>query len=113
MDGWDGARAARERVLNVLREKPASNAMVLTGDAHKAIALEINDDWRDPRSRSLAVEFLSTSITSGGDGSAKLENHDAVLADNPHLKFIGDERGYTPTRSLRSCGRPTFARSSV
>jgi alkaline phosphatase D len=69
--------------------------VVLTGDAHKAIALEIKDDWRDPRSRSLGVEFLSTSISSGGDGSSRLENHDAVHADNPHLKFIGDERGYT------------------
>jgi alkaline phosphatase D len=38
---------------------------------------------------------MATSISSGGDGSAKLENDDALLSDNPHLKFIGDERGYT------------------
>jgi alkaline phosphatase D len=41
------------------------------------------------------VEFVSTSISSGGDGLARPENHDAVHADNPHMKFIGDERGYT------------------
>ena len=95
MDAWDGARAARERVLSVLREKSAANPVALTGDVHKSIALEIKDDWRNPASRTLGVEFVSTSISSGGDGTAKLENHDAVHTDNPHLKFIGDERGYT------------------
>ena len=95
MDAWDGARAARERVLSLIREKSASNPVVLTGDVHKSIALEIKDDWREPKSRTLGVEFVSTSISSGGDGSARLENHDAVHTDNPHLKFIGDERGYT------------------
>jgi alkaline phosphatase D len=86
--------AARERVLSVVREKPALNPVVLTGDVHRAIALEISD-WRNPALRCLGVEFVSTSISSGGDGSARLENHDAVHADNPHLKFIGEERGYT------------------
>jgi alkaline phosphatase D len=95
MDAWDGARAARERLLGVIREKPASNPVVLTGDMHKGVALEIKDDWREPGSRCLGVEFLSTSISSGGDGSARLVNHDALHADNSHLKFIGDERGYT------------------
>jgi alkaline phosphatase D len=95
MDAWDGARAARERVLNVFREKPGANPVVLTGDVHRSIALEIKDDWRDPRSRTLGVEFVSTSISSGGDGSAKLDNEDALRKDNPHLKFTGEERGYT------------------
>jgi alkaline phosphatase D len=95
MDAWDGARAARDRVLGMVRERTTLNPVVLTGDVHKSIALEIKDDWREPRSRALGVEFVSTSISSGGDGSASLENHDGVHADNPHLKFIGDERGYT------------------
>jgi alkaline phosphatase D len=95
MDGWDGVRAGRERVLSVIRERSALNPVVLTGDMHKGVALEIKDDWREPGSRCLGVEFLSTSISSGGDGSVRLVNHDALHADNPHLKFIGDERGYT------------------
>lgn len=49
MDAWDGARAARERVLGLIREKPTSNPVVLTGGVHKGIALEIKDDWRKPR----------------------------------------------------------------
>lgn len=95
MDAWDGARSARQRVLNVVRERSGMNPVVLTGDVHKGIALEIKDDWRNASSRCLGVEFVSTSISSGGDGSASLANHDALFADNPHLKFIGDERGYT------------------
>src|SRR5262245_18760724 len=55
MDAWDGARAARDRLLSVLREKPTSNTVVLTGDVHKAIAMDIKDDWRDPRSRTLGA----------------------------------------------------------
>jgi alkaline phosphatase D len=95
MDAWDGARSARDRVLAMLREKPASNPVVLTGDVHRAIALEIKDDAREPGSRTLGVEFVSTSISSGGDGTARPVNEDALRTDNPHMKFIGEERGYT------------------
>jgi alkaline phosphatase D len=38
---------------------------------------------------------VSTSISSGGDGAATLANRDALQGDNPHMKFIGEERGYT------------------
>ena len=95
MDAWDGARAARARILTVFRERPSSNPVVLTGDVHRGIALEIKEDWREQSSRCLGVEFVSTSISSGGDGSARPDNNDALHADNPHLKFIGEERGYT------------------
>ncbi|HKA71024.1 MAG TPA: alkaline phosphatase, partial [Xanthobacteraceae bacterium] len=39
--------------------------------------------------------FLTTSISSGGDGTPVVKNADAILADNPHLKFVGNQRGYT------------------
>ena len=95
MDAWDGARAARARILTVFRERPSSNPVVLTGDVHRGIALEIKEDWREQSSRCLGVEFVSTSISSGGDGSARPDNNDALHADNPQLKFIGEERSYT------------------
>jgi alkaline phosphatase D len=77
------------------RNMPKANPVVLTGDAHMALALELRDNPKDPNSRCLGVEFLATSISSGGDGSAALENKDALHAQNPHLKFSGNERGYT------------------
>jgi alkaline phosphatase D len=95
MDAWDGATAARERVLNMFRAFPAANPVVLSGDAHMASALELNDDRNGAKPRCLGVEFLGTSISSGGDGSPTFANAGALGADNPHLKFIGNERGYT------------------
>jgi alkaline phosphatase D len=79
----------------LLREKQGANPVVLTGDVHRAIALEVKEDWRESASRTLGVEFVSTSISSGGDGVAKPANQDALHADNPHMKFVGEERGYT------------------
>jgi alkaline phosphatase D len=95
LDAWDGAAAARERVQAMWRDANVANPVVLTGDAHMALALELKDDWRDANSRSVGVEFLATSISSGGDGALALQNKDALHAQNPHLKFSGNERGYT------------------
>jgi len=94
MDSWDGATAARARVLAMLRAAPARNPVVLSGDAHVDLALDIKGDW-DAKAPAVGVEFLTTSISSGGDGSATMKNADAILADNPHLKFVGNRRGYT------------------
>jgi alkaline phosphatase D len=95
MDGWDGASAARGRLLSSLRAAKAANPVVLTGDVHMEMALEVMDDWNEPKSRCVGVELVTTSISSGGDGSPRLTNADTVSTNNPHLKFIGNLRGYT------------------
>jgi len=95
LDAWDGASAARKRVLATLRGAGAANPIVLSGDAHVDLALEIKDDWSNPTSPCVGVEFLTTSASSGGDGTAAMANADAIYADNPQLKFIGNRRGYT------------------
>jgi alkaline phosphatase D len=94
MDAWDGSAAGRERILSLFREAQAPNTVVLSGDAHMGLALEIKEDWKQPGSRCLGVEFLATSISSGGDGGASFANDAALHADNPHLKFASNERGY-------------------
>ena len=93
MDAWDGATAAQGRVIDMF--KPAGNPVVLTGDLHMDLALEIKHDWNEAKSPCVGVEFLTTSISSGGDGTPVVKNADAILADNPHLKFVGNQRGYT------------------
>ncbi|MBL8569234.1 MAG: alkaline phosphatase D family protein [Phreatobacter sp.] len=95
MDKWDGAAAGRERVLAMLRRVERANPVVLTGDAHIGLALDLHRDGRDPASPCIGVEFLATSISSGGDGRALLRNDRMLRADNPHLKFAGNERGYS------------------
>jgi alkaline phosphatase D len=95
MDTWDGANAGRDRVLKILQDAQARNPVVLTGDLHMGIALEIKEDWNEPSSRCAGVEFVATSISSNGDGSPTVPNAEALHRHNPHLKFIGIERGYT------------------
>ena len=95
MDAWDGSAAGREKAhpRSLFREAQVPNTVVLTGDAH-GTALEIKEDWKQPGSRCLGVEFLVILISSGGDGGATFVNDAALHADNPHLKFASNERGY-------------------
>ena len=92
MDKWDGYVAARERLLRVLADAPPSNPVVVTGDVHSNWAAELKANFDDPSSRTIAPEFIGTSMSSGGDGS------DGDLARiqslNPHVKFFNGRRGY-------------------
>jgi alkaline phosphatase D len=42
--------------------------------------------------------LVSSSITSGGDGSETLADTAAALADNPHIRFFNNRCGYVRTR---------------
>lgn len=95
LDAWDGAPAARDRMLATWREARVPNPVVLTGDAHFGMAFEIPADARSPGRQSVGVEFLATSVSSGGDGQPEPAYAGALLSDNPHLKLFSDQRGYT------------------
>ncbi|HEY8564576.1 MAG TPA: alkaline phosphatase D family protein [Beijerinckiaceae bacterium] len=94
LDAWDGASAARGRMLDLWRGTGVRNPVVLTGDAHFGMALEIPSDGRVGGPGCAGVEFLATSISSGGDGRPDAA-FEMVRADNPHLKLFSDRRGYT------------------
>jgi alkaline phosphatase D len=93
MDSWAGYPAARRRLLNHLRDHAVKDVVVTTGDEHQNYVGELRagDAFDGP---AVAVEFVSTSITSGGDGSDKRPGTDHILANNPHMKFMNDQRGY-------------------
>jgi len=95
MDAWDGASAGRNRVLKMLQETRSANPVVLTGDLHRGMAMEISANPDDPGGPCVGVEFLATSISSDGDGSRNVRNAEAIFRQNPHLKFLNVERGYT------------------
>ncbi|MBI5128521.1 MAG: alkaline phosphatase D family protein [Rhodopseudomonas palustris] len=95
VDTWNGATAGRARVTAMLEAAGIANPVVLTGDLHRALAMELRRDWRDPSSPCIGVEFLSTSISSVGDGPATEADRATMLRNNPHLKFFSDKRGYT------------------
>jgi alkaline phosphatase D len=94
MDAWDGYRANRDRIATALGT--ARNGVVLTGDVHRAWAGEIKENADRPDSRGVGVELVATSVTSGGDGGE--DTSASVLAENPHLKFYKNRRGYVRTR---------------
>ena len=96
MDSWDGYAANRDRIANAMSGDNVRNAVVLTGDVHQHWAAEVKRTHDDAGARPVGTEFVTTSITSDGDG--KPGSDEAVLAENPHVKFNADRRGYVRTK---------------
>lgn len=94
MDKWSGYEFERRRLLRRLRDQPVANPVVLAGDIHCNWANELVTDFDAPDAPPVAVEFVGTSITSGGDGAETRANTPSILAENPFVKFFNDERGY-------------------
>jgi alkaline phosphatase D len=94
MDKWDGAVAARDRLLGFVQENSVPNLVVLTGDVHEHMAGELKADFNEPTSATLGHEFVATSITSSGDGMDKPEAWDKTMSKNPHMALLNDQRGY-------------------
>jgi alkaline phosphatase D len=94
MDSWDGYYASRDRITAAMGG--VRNGVVLTGDVHRHWAADIRENPDQPDSKGVGVELVATSITSTGDGN---ENANArELAENPHIKFFKNRRGYVRTR---------------
>ena len=94
LDTWAGYAVPRARLLAHLRDRRIGNTVILTGDEHQHYAGEVFRDGRNPTGAPLAVEFVSTSISSGGDGVDQRPDGRRYLAENPFLKFNNAQRGY-------------------
>lgn len=94
MDQWPGAAAERMRLLEFMAERQVSNPVVLTGDIHSNWANDLRVDDRRPETPVVASEFVTTSLSSGGNGSEKARGHDELLANNLCIRFHNRERGY-------------------
>jgi alkaline phosphatase D len=92
MDAWDGSQAARERLI-VQLQRPDINPVILSGDFHKGMAMDLPSLTVDPESAPIAGEILCPAISSGGDGGTMSYAPD-VLADNPHILSFFNKRGY-------------------
>jgi alkaline phosphatase D len=93
MDEWDGAVAARDRLFAAVEAAKLPNLVVLTGDIHNHWAGELKKNFDDPGSVTLGVEFVATSISSGGDGFDTNDSFQTGLAQNPHMKFFNNQLG--------------------
>ncbi len=88
-DAWDGYRASRQRVLDIIEGQQLSNVVILTGDVHSSWAIDIPRDPYDPTlynpvtgEGSLAVEFATPAITMPG-----VPGQEGAPATNPHVHY--------------------------
>ncbi len=94
LDQWDGYVEARNRLLAFLDQRQPSNPVVITGDIHSSWVHDIKKNFSNPNSRTIATEFVGTSISSDFPAQS-IAPVAAALADNPHTKFFdGTFRGY-------------------
>ena len=93
-DSWAGYRVPRTRLLQHIKDRRIDNVVVLTGDEHQHFAGELFIDGRNPQGDPIATEFVTTSISSGGDGIDQRPDTVRIQAVNPQLKFNNAQRGY-------------------
>jgi alkaline phosphatase D len=108
MDKWAGYEFERRRLLRHFNTARVRNPVVLSGDIHSNWANELVADFDQPESDSVATEFVGTSITSEGDGAEKSAVSDAVMAENPFVKFFNAERGYVRCQVTRDRWQTDF-----
>ncbi|MCP2167770.1 alkaline phosphatase D family protein [Goodfellowiella coeruleoviolacea] len=92
MDAWDGYPASRDRIQKGWVQRGVRNPVVLTGDVHRAWANDLKVDFANPAAPVVGTELVTSSVSSGGDGTASTTIPDAAY--NPHLKFYSQRRGY-------------------
>lgn len=97
-DAWDGYPGSRNRVVDSWVASGARNLVVLTGDIHSHWAADIKQRFDDPASPVIGSELVSSSVTSGGDGSESGASAPAAQVENPHIRFYDNRRGYVRTR---------------
>ncbi|MGC5010619.1 alkaline phosphatase D family protein [Streptosporangium sp. DT93] len=98
MDSWDGYAAERTRLLTGFQRSGAANPVVLTGDAHMHHAADLKLDFDDPDSPRVAVELVASSIASDGDGYRDEGRIAETIAENPHISYLDQRRGYIVCR---------------
>jgi len=115
-DQWDGYIDSREAVLEMMAQPTLRNPMVFTGDVHAAGFAELKRNPREPTSPRVALEVLTTSISSGGDeveGIARYAGLAERLSDTVHY-FDAARRGFAVCDYTRDgCEVTYFAVTTV
>jgi alkaline phosphatase D len=94
-DAWDGYPLARKRLLTEVVRASLSNPVFLTGDWHSTFVNDLKIDFKDPTAKTVATEFVTPAITSGGDSTPYGPYYAPMVPFNPHIKYYeGDRRGY-------------------
>ena len=94
MDSWCGYLAEREHLMRFLQDRKVLNPIILTGDVHIHWANDLRVDDFKPEQELVATEFVTTSLSSGGNGSDAWGTIEAFKAANPCVKYHNARRGY-------------------
>jgi alkaline phosphatase D len=94
MDQWAGYAHERMELVRFLADRRVPNPVVLTGDIHSNWVNDLRVDDRRADTPVVATEFVGTSITSGGNGVDRPGGLEALLAENPFVRFHNRQRGY-------------------
>lgn len=94
-DAWDGYPRARQRLLESIVDSRLSNPVVLTGDWHSTFVNDLKLDFKNPVAPTIATEFVTPAITTGGDDTPYGPYYAPMVPFNPHIRYYeGDRRGY-------------------
>jgi alkaline phosphatase D len=113
-DQWDGYPAERDEILATFAEPEVGDVVVLSGDVHVGLALELRRDPMDAITPPVAVEFVTSSLTSqnlgekmGWTGRDEAVPHERALVEAlPYVQWCDlDGHGYvvvdvTPERVI-------------
>ena len=114
VDQWDGYTADRRELIDHLADHAITNTVFLTGDIHSAWACDLPKNVGTyPFSKSVAVEWVGTSVTSNNlddilkvaPRTVSLSVEGAIRTANPHVRYLDfDRHGYsvltlTPARA--------------
>ena len=107
-DAWDGYPSARGRLFDFLESARVSNPIVLTGDIHSSFVADLKRDFLDSNSRTIATEFVGTSISSVFPEIA-IGFAQAAMSENPHFKYFDAvHRGYSRVQVTRNTMRTDY-----
>ncbi|WP_053207751.1 alkaline phosphatase D family protein [Jiangella muralis] len=94
MDAWDGYVGSQQRVTQAWVDAGVRNPVVLSGDIHAHWASDLKLDYDTAGAPLVGSELIATSISSGGTGRDHVPGVHPTFADNPHLRFYTNLRGY-------------------
>lgn len=101
VDQWDGYTVDRRQLIDHLADQAIDNTVFLTGDIHSAWACDLPKNVGTyPFSRSVAVEFVGTSVTSNNlddilkvaPRTLSLGVEGAIRTANPHVRYLDFDR---------------------
>lgn len=102
-DQWDGYPSARQRLLDFFAGEELENVVILAGDLHVGGMAELNAVAGDSNAPIVAVEIVTTSITSGSETGIPAETIEELVGNVPQIRYFnGRSRGYVSVEVTRT-----------